>query len=34
VGSIRMDGLIEEECDCVSSKEHEERMEGGEGEVI
>ena len=34
VGSIEMDGLIDEECDCDSGKEHEERMEGGEGELI
>ena len=29
-----MDGLIDEGCDCDSGKEHEERMEGGEGELI
>ena len=33
-GSIGMDGLIDEGCDCDSGKEHEERIEGGEGEHI
>jgi len=34
VGSIGMDGLINEGCDCDSGKEHEERMEQGEAELI
>jgi len=34
VGSIGIDALIDEECDCDSGKDHEERMEGGEGELI
>ena len=34
MGSIEMDELIAEECDCDSGKEHEERMEGGEGDLI
>jgi len=29
-----MDGFIDEGCDCDSGKEHEERMEGCEGELI
>jgi len=29
-----MDGLIDEGCDCDSGKEQEERMGGGEGELI
>jgi len=29
-----MDGLIDERGDCDSGKEHEERMDGGEGELI
>jgi len=32
VDSTGMDGLNEEECD--SGREHEERMDGGEGELI
>jgi len=34
VGSIGIDRLIDEGCDSNSRKEHEERMEGGEGELI
>jgi len=29
-----MDGLIDKGCDCDSGKEHEDRMEGGDGELI
>jgi len=29
-----MDGLIDEGCDCDSGKEHEERMDGGKGELL
>jgi len=34
VSSIGMDELIDEGCDCDSGKEHEERMDEGEGELI
>jgi len=34
VGSIEIDGLIDKRCDYDSGKKHEEKMEGGEGELI
>jgi len=34
VDSIGIDELIDEGCDCDSGKEHEGRMEGGEGDLI
>jgi len=34
VGSIEMDGLIDEECHCDSGKEYEERIVGGQGVLI
>ena len=34
MGTIGMDGLIDEGCNCDQGKEHEERMNEGEGELI
>ena len=34
MGSIGRDRLIDEGCDGDSGKEHEERMAGGEGELL
>jgi len=31
VGSIRIEGLIDEGCDCDSGKEYEKRLDAGEG---